>query len=134
MDGEKNLDVLLRNMEPVLREGEYVFCTVDAEQVESLTVPSACRFDEDEGVTLVVLKQDASEAGLEGVYPSRMITLNVYSSLEAVGFLAKVSGILAAEGISVNAFSAFYHDHIFVPADRAEEAMALLHGLARAAA
>lgn len=32
--------------------------------------------------------------------------------------------------MGVNPVSAFYHDHLFVPAERAEEAMALLLRLA----
>jgi hypothetical protein len=55
-----------------------------------------------------------------------MITLNVFSALDAVGFLAAVTARLANAGISVNPVSGFHHDHLFVPADRAEEAMRLL--------
>jgi hypothetical protein len=55
-----------------------------------------------------------------------MITLTVQSSLEAVGFLAAITTKLATHGISVNAISAYYHDHLFVPADKAEIAMRLL--------
>jgi hypothetical protein len=40
--------------------------------------------------------------------------------------LAKITTALAKEGISVNAFSAYYHDHLFVPYDRKEDAMAAL--------
>ncbi|RVA88555.1 ACT domain-containing protein, partial [Mesorhizobium sp. M7A.F.Ca.CA.004.02.1.1] len=60
----------------------------------------------------------------------RMVTLNIHSSLEAVGFLAAITTRLAAAGMGVNPVSAFYHDHLFVPADRAEEALELLVGLA----
>ncbi|MEM1020616.1 MAG: ACT domain-containing protein, partial [Pseudomonadota bacterium] len=38
---------------------------------------------------------------------------------------------LAANGISTNAVSAFYHDHLFVPESRADEAVALLEALAQ---
>ncbi len=41
----------------------------------------------------------------------------------AIGFLAAVTAHLAESGIAVNAVSAFHHDHLFVPAARAEEAM-----------
>jgi hypothetical protein len=50
--------------------------------------------------------------------------LTVHSSLEAVGFLAAITARLAETGISVNVVSAFYHDHLFVPHDRADEALA----------
>jgi hypothetical protein len=55
-----------------------------------------------------------------------MITLRVYSSLNAVGFLAAVTSRLAAHGVSVQPVSAFYHDYLFVPADRALEAIQIL--------
>jgi uncharacterized protein len=61
-----------------------------------------------------------------------MITLRIHSSLEAVGFLARIAAELARLGISVNVVSAFHHDHLFVPAGRAEEAMAALRALAAA--
>jgi hypothetical protein len=55
-----------------------------------------------------------------------MNSLMVHSSLDAVGFLAAITAKLAAGGISVNPVSAFYHDHLFVPVDKAEMAMNLL--------
>ena len=55
-----------------------------------------------------------------------MITLSAYSGLHAVGLLAAIAGKLASAGISLNVVSAFHHDHLFVPTDRAGEAMALL--------
>ena len=52
-----------------------------------------------------------------------MITLSVHSSLDAVGFLAAITNKLAAAAISFNPVSAYYHDHLFIPANRAEQAM-----------
>jgi hypothetical protein len=63
---------------------------------------------------------------LTGMKPEMMMTLTVHSSLEAVGFLAAITARLAEAGISVNAISAFCHDHLFVPEDRADEALARL--------
>ena len=62
-----------------------------------------------------------------------MITLTVHSSLEAIGFLAAITGRLAEAGISVNAVSAFYHDHLFVPEHRAEEALHHLQNVSKQA-
>jgi hypothetical protein len=50
----------------------------------------------------------------------------VHSALTAVGFLAAITTRLAEAGISVNAVSAYYHDHLFVPWERREEAMEVL--------
>jgi len=62
-----------------------------------------------------------------------MITLTVHSSLEAVGFLAAITGRLAEAGISVNAVSAYYHDHLFVAEHRADEALRLLQSMSKQA-
>jgi hypothetical protein len=55
-----------------------------------------------------------------------MITLTIHSDLQAVGFLAPIMTRLAEAGISVNPVSAFYHDHLFVPWDKRNEAMEIL--------
>ncbi|MDJ0824578.1 MAG: hypothetical protein QNJ16_03645 [Rhodobacter sp.] len=46
-------------------------------------------FQEAEGTTLVVLKSVAETNGLSYEFPSRTFTLEVHSSLEAIGFLAQ---------------------------------------------
>ena len=38
---------------------------------------------------------------------------------------------LTRVGISANVVAAYYHDHIFVPWDRRDEAVAVLRGLAQ---
>jgi hypothetical protein len=86
-------------------------------------------FHEREGTAFVVRREEAEAAGLPYQFASRLITLTVHSSLEAVGFLAAVTAPLAEAGISVNAVSAFYHDHLFVPVERAEDAQWLLQKL-----
>ena len=49
-----------------------------------------------------------------------------------VGFLAAITTRLAAAGVSVNAVSAFHHDHLFVPYDRADDTLTLLQNMERA--
>ena len=88
-------------------------------------------FQETEGLTIVTTEAAATAHGLEYSFPSRMITLNVHSSLEAIGFIAKVASELAERGISVNPMSGFFHDHLFVPVGREEEALAALEDLAK---
>jgi hypothetical protein len=130
MAGETDLGILLRSMRPLLRDGEYAFCTVDGDRVEVQQTRPLGWFCEAEGTTLILERDRAEALGLEHSAAMRCITLTVHSSLEAVGFLAAVSAALAAAGISVNAVSAFYHDHLFVPADRADESLRVLDELA----
>jgi hypothetical protein len=55
--------------------------------------------------------------------------LTAHSSLEAVGLTAAVSTKLAANNISANVITAYYHDHIFVPCEKAEQALLALKEL-----
>lgn len=126
MTGEKKLKALVQSMKPKLIEAEYVFCSVPLEQVATLNVNPVCQFQELEGTTLILTKQQAEKANLNYEFVCRMITLLVHSSLEAVGFLAAITNELAENNISVNAVSAYYHDHLFVPANKAEQVMHIL--------
>jgi hypothetical protein len=57
------------------------------------------------------------------------ITLQIHSSLAAVGLTARVAESLAAGGISANMVAAYHHDHVFVPWERRDEALAILRGV-----
>jgi hypothetical protein len=130
--GERDLSALLRDMTPDLQEGAFVFCTLAPNEPIPADITPLLTFHEQEGATLVIRREQAERAELRFEFASRLITLTVHSALDAVGFLAAVTGRLAEAGISVNAVSAFHHDHLFVPADRADEAMAILQELSRA--
>jgi len=126
MSGETNLTVLLKNMQPILHKEMYVFCTTsDSFNIKRLN--PVCLFQEAEGTTLILQQAEADSANLPYRSTFRMITLSIHSSLEAVGFLAAITGKLAEHGISVNPVSAYYHDHLFVPAAQADTVMALLN-------
>lgn len=58
------------------------------------------------------------------------ITLRIHSALDAVGLTAAVAQALAEYGLSCNVVAGFHHDHLFVPHERAAEAVALLEQLA----
>jgi hypothetical protein len=62
-----------------------------------------------------------------------MITLDVHSSLEAVGFIAAISARLTQANIGVNPVSGFFHDHLFVPFGREADALKLLAEMAEEA-
>ncbi|MEK1891251.1 MAG: ACT domain-containing protein [Phyllobacterium sp.] len=130
MADETDLGELLATMRPRLLEGTYVFVTFAAGDPVPPDLDPVMRFREAEGLTIILDESAAMRTGLTGTFRSRMITLDIHSSLEAVGFLAAITTRLAKAGMGVNPVSAFYHDHLFIPADRAEEAMALLRQLA----
>ena len=132
MTGERDLGALLRHMKPELRPGIFVFCTIPPDERIPAAVNPLLTFREQEGTTLVIAREEAEAAGLRHAFASRLITLTVHSALDAVGFLAAITARLAEAGISVNAVSAFHHDHLFVPVDRADEAMTLLQGMSTA--
>lgn len=127
MPGERDLATLLRTLEPVLHPGEAVFVTVAAVPA-GLTPRLVLR--EAEGTTLVLERAEADRHGLPFAFPCVQITLTVHSALDAVGLLAAVTHRLATAGIPVNVVSGYFHDHLFVPPDRADEALLLLHSLA----
>jgi hypothetical protein len=118
-------------MKPDLRPGIFVFCTIPPDQPIPAALSPLLTFREQEGTTLVIPREEAEAAGLSYAFASRLITLTVHSALDAVGFLAAITARLAEAGISVNAVSAFHHDHLFVPADRADNAMVLLQEMSR---
>ena len=130
MAGETDLKKLLASMTPHLLAGVHVFATLAPGTPMPEDLDPVMQFREREGMTLIVPEEQAKAAGLTGTFRCRMITLNIHSSLEAVGFLAAITTRLAAAGMGVNPVSAFYHDHLFVPAERAEEAIVILESLA----
>ena len=127
MAGEADLDKLLVLLQPSLLPGDFVFCTVANLKYGDLAeLQPIASYQEAEGLTLVLDKQAADDAGLAYDSVFNCITLMVHSSLNAVGLTAAVSSKLAASGISANVIAAFYHDHVFVPKNKARLALQLL--------
>jgi hypothetical protein len=131
MAAESDLQTLIRSMRPRLHPHTYVFASVPT-HAAALDLNPLMRFEEAEGVTLIMTEEEARATVLQTAFPCRMITLSVHSDLSAVGFLASVTARLAGAGVAVNAVSAFHHDHLFVPVDRAEEALRVLGEMAEA--
>ncbi|AEG04990.1 ACT domain-containing protein [Sinorhizobium meliloti] len=131
MSGETDLKRLLAEMEPMLHDGEYVYCTVEGRAAAWFALEPIGTFRENEGITLILERARAEAAGLSYGPVLRLITLSVHSALEAVGLTAAVSGALTQAGISANVVAAYYHDHIFVPAADAKRAVEVLQTLSR---
>lgn len=131
MTGETNLERLIANMQPVLDPNTYVFATT-TEDYDIAALTPLMVFQEAEGTTLILRQEAAIAHGLAHDFPCRRITLNIHSSLEAVGFIAAVATRLAKAGMGVNPVSAYFHDHVFVPEDNAQKAMETLHAMTQA--
>lgn len=131
MLGEAHLPTLLRTLSPALHPDAYVFCSLgDGADLTDVVRDAFATVREKEGLTIVLPRAAADARALRYDAAFRMITLQVHSSLEAVGLTAAVASQLAERGISANVIAGFYHDHIFVPAERADEARAAIVALA----
>jgi hypothetical protein len=126
--GERDLTTLLRTLRPERQPGTFVFTTTASSPPGASPIATV---REDEGLTLVLERREAERLGLPCGDDAAMITLRVHSALGAVGLTAAVAGRLASEGISCNVVAGYYHDHLFVPADRADDAIHALEALAR---
>lgn len=125
-EGETDLQSLLKQMQPVLDDEQMVFCSLPADEAEKYLMSCQGYYREQEGVSLII---DKAQADLDNlIYNSvfRRISLMVHSSLEAVGFLSRITEILAAQGISVNVVSGYFHDHLYINVKEAENAIMIL--------
>lgn len=121
-----DLHEMLSVLAPEMDDQRYVFSQVQGEVVPYLELSPVAVIRELEGITLILSESAARGAGLEYDGFFRRITLMVNSSLQAVGLTAAVSTRLAEAGIAVNMVAGYCHDHIFVPAERADDALNLL--------
>ncbi len=127
MSGERNLQVLLRSMQPVRKAGEFVYVVATA-------IPDAhihASIQETEGVSYVLERSDADRLGLPYDFVAGWISLTVHSALDAVGLTAAVSAALTDHEISCNVLAGLFHDHLLVPISRVDEAVAVIAGLAK---
>ncbi|KAL2207797.1 hypothetical protein CC79DRAFT_1333614 [Sarocladium strictum] len=133
--GELSLKKLLATLTTTLHEPTYVFAVVkdDTKLPPFSKVQMLFREDDTEGVTAILTREDAEAHQLEYAFLCKKITLNVMSSLDAVGFMAVIATRLAKYEMGVNPVSGFYHDHLFVPLGREEDAVQILAELAKEA-
>ena len=113
MAGMTDLQQLLATLEPEVRDGEYVYVTEP--DGPSGVLEADALIDEAEGRTLVVRREVAS--------------LGYHGQLIEVGLTAAFSTALAQAGIGCNVLAGRYHDHILVPHNRREDAVAALRAL-----
>jgi hypothetical protein len=128
MSGERDLQTLLASLQAQQQPGRYVF-TVAPRELDLTGVQPVVTVVEAEGLTLVLTQEQADRLGLRSDYIAAWLTLLVHSALDAVGLTPTVSGRLAETGISCNVVAGYHNDHLFVPAERADHALAALEEL-----
>ena len=94
--------------------------------------PALAFYREAEGVSLILPEAVARALGFDAALEMACITLTVQSSLEGIGLTAAVAEALTLAGIPCNMVAAYHHDHVFVPADMAGQALAVLRARAGA--
>lgn len=129
---ERDLSKLLSSLHVVRRDGIWRFETIASDQsswAELISLRSvrdiAMLFQETEGLTVITAASENTSKDNQWAW----LELSVYSDLQAVGFLAAVAQALSKADIPCNAVAAFHHDHIFVPIDRADDAIVAIHAL-----
>lgn len=130
MKGIEDLNKILKSLEPLLNEdSDFIFHTIEKTDISKLGYPVHGTIVEDEGLTLIVTKEVADEMGFQYDSTFSKITLQVHSSLDAVGLTAVFSTALAEAGLSCNVVAGYFHDHLFVPQKDADRAMLVLKQL-----
>ena len=123
-----DLAVLLASMQPELHAGTWAWCALPP-QTPTDGLEAVATVREAEATTVVVDETMALARGWPVAFRSAWITLTVHSDLAAVGLTAAFARALGDAGISCNVVAGVHHDHLFVPVDRAADAMAALLAL-----
>jgi hypothetical protein len=121
-----DLDDLLANLSVRQRPGRWCMLSGSSTPADVTVLATVV---EDEGVTSVIALSDAERLGARPDFVAAWLTLEVRSALDAVGLTAAVAGALAADGIACNVMAGYHHDHLLVPFDKAQRAVALLDAL-----
>ena len=128
--GELDLHTLVASLDPSLHPDMFVFVTLPRQQAPPPSLYQQMMFREKEGLTVITTQSSAKEHALESTFPCRMVTLNVHSSLEAVGFMAAVTNRLTALKTGANPVSGYFHDHLFVPVGKEAGVLEVLKAMA----
>lgn len=128
MSGETDLAAILRSLTVSRRDDVVTMVTLP--QPVPLANGILAVITEAEGTTVVATITEAERRGWSVGFVGVWLTIDVHTSLEGVGLTAALSAELASVGIPCNVLAGYFHDHLLVPADRADEAVALIEALA----
>ena len=128
VDNAQELNNLVRELAPRLNPGQFVFVTFD-DEAKIRDVDIIGSIAETEGLSLIISLQDADRLDAEYQVVLSWITLDVRSSLQAVGLTAHIAQALANQKIACNVVAGTHHDHLFVPKTDTVVAMQILEQL-----
>jgi len=124
MEGETDLSQLLATLRVTRRADPYVIVSVH--KPPSLDDGIAAVITEEEGVTVVATEKAARANGWSSDQHWSWLSLDVHSSLHAVGLTAAMAKALTEASIPCNVIAGYYHDHLLVPCGKADAAIACL--------
>ncbi|QFT92625.1 ACT domain protein [Roseovarius sp. THAF9] len=134
MDKVRDTQGMIKGMAPVRDPETWHFCTTDDRELAARARPHALAvFGEEDGTSLILPDEVARDLGFAVEMPMSRITLSVHSALDGVGLTAAVATALAGALIPCNVVAAYHHDHVFVPEELAEDAVAVLRDVAQGA-
>ena len=116
---------MLASLDVQRRPGVFTFVAVEV-PTPGLLAAAHGMVKEGTSTTLVLPVESAQRAGLPIVVEMAWLSLTVQSSLEAVGLTAAFAKILGDVGISCNVLAGYHHDHMLVPVEDADAAIAAL--------
>lgn len=123
--GEIDLDVMLATLAVQRRPGVFTYIAVEVPTPGLLAAAHAVV--KEGSLTTIVLPLEAAErAGQVVTVRFAWLTLTVHSSLEAVGLTAAISERLTRQNIACNVLAGYHHDHVLVPVERVDDAIAAL--------
>jgi uncharacterized protein len=123
--GETDLAAMLATLAVQRRPGVFTYIAVE---VPTPGLIAAAHAVVKEGpLTTIVLPVEAAErAGQLVTVRFAWLSLSVQSSLEAVGLTAAISTRLTELDIPCNVLAGYHHDHLLVPIERVDDAIAAL--------
>ncbi len=130
-------DIVLRPEKFRLIKVEGANASVLMRRVAAVESPFLSMLREDQCVSLLISEHDAKTVGefltRATIEPTnyRVITFTPTLPWTLVGFMARVTSILAEADIPLGALSAFDRDHVFIREELAERAVDVLKNAAR---
>jgi len=132
MAGEHDLAQILASLRVRRRDEPVAVVSVD-EPVE-LGGGVLALIAEEEGTTVVATVPEAERREWPIDFRAAWLTIDVHTALDGVGLTAALSAALAAQEIPCNILAGWFHDHLLVPIDRADEATAVILSLSEGSA